>query len=54
MFVVNLLKHYFELLFNKVDFSLEQSYRKSEEKLFGSAKQDVSLKAIDEILKSKK
>jgi len=51
MFIRNLIKHYFEALFSKVDFAMETSYKKAEEKLFGVPKQNVSLKFLDEVLK---
>ena len=53
MFVVELLKHLFEATFSKLDFSLEQSYKQAEKKLFGVEKTKLSLKKLDAVLKSK-
>lgn len=53
MFVVDLLKHEFEALFTKMDFSLEQSFIQAQNKLWGVAKAELPLKSLDEILKQK-
>ena len=51
MLLISLVKHYYEALFDKVNFALEHSFSDAEKKLFGVDKSDLSLKMLDEILK---
>jgi hypothetical protein len=42
------MKHYMEMMFSKMDFSLQQSYTNAEKKLFGVEKAKLPLKLLDE------
>lgn len=51
-FVMDLLKHYTDTVSSKLDFSLTKSYVECEKILFGVPKSNLTLKQIDQILKS--
>ena len=51
IFVANVIKHYMELLFGQLEFSMEKNYNACEAKLFGVDKPNVTIKMMDEILK---
>lgn len=53
LFAIKLWQHLFETLFNRTDFSLEQSMVQAQKILFGVEKAQLPLKRLDEILKIK-
>lgn len=51
-FVMDLMKHYTDMLSSKLDFSLAKSYSECEKILFGVPKSQLSLSQMDQILKA--